>query len=211
MLIWLALALSACEAPPKDDSPRPAGAAAGAGAAGRDLTQEIQASFRPRGQAGLDRLQQNEMQKLCSREQPERLPVEVRRALQAEALASVRYPEDGRWLGDWQRGEKIAQSGTGLEYSDAPGVPGGGGCYGCHQLSGTELAYGTIGPSLRHYLEHNGSGPEVLQRTWGRIWNAHAYNACSQMPRFGDAGILTAQQIRDVMALLFDPDSPVNR
>jgi sulfur-oxidizing protein SoxX len=207
ILIGLVLALAGCGAAPRDERPRPAVG----GAPGRDLTQEVQASFRPRGQAGLDRLQQNEMQKLCSREQPERLPVEVRRALQAEALASVRYPEDGRWLGDWQRGEKIAQSGTGLEYSDPPGAPRGGSCYGCHQLSSDEIAYGTIGPSLRRYLERNGRSPEALQQTWGRIWNAHAYNACSQMPRFGDAGILTMEQIRDVMALLFDPDSPVNR
>jgi sulfur-oxidizing protein SoxX len=31
------------------------------------------------------------------------------------------------------------------------------------------------------------------------------------MPRFGDAGILTEQQIKDVMAYLFDPESPVNK
>jgi sulfur-oxidizing protein SoxX len=31
------------------------------------------------------------------------------------------------------------------------------------------------------------------------------------MPRFGDAGILTEDQIRNVMALLLDPGSPVNR
>ena len=47
--------------------------------------------------------------------------------------------------------------------------------------------------------------------TWGKIWNSHAYNACSQMPRFGDAGILTEAQIKDVMALLLDPNSPVNK
>jgi sulfur-oxidizing protein SoxX len=31
------------------------------------------------------------------------------------------------------------------------------------------------------------------------------------MPRFGDAGILTEAQIKDVMALLLDPASPVNQ
>jgi sulfur-oxidizing protein SoxX len=31
------------------------------------------------------------------------------------------------------------------------------------------------------------------------------------MPRFGDAGILTPSQIKDVMALLLDPASPVNK
>jgi len=31
------------------------------------------------------------------------------------------------------------------------------------------------------------------------------------MPRFGHNGILTDQQIRDVVALLLDPMSPVNQ
>jgi sulfur-oxidizing protein SoxX len=207
IIVCVVFALAACGAARPDDAPRPDRR----DAARAELALEIQASFRARGQAGTDRLQQSEMQQLCSRERPEQLPAEVRHALQAEALASVRYPEDGRWLGDWQRGERIAQSGTGLEYTDPPEAPRGGGCYGCHRLSGTEVAYGTLGPSLYRYVERNGRSAESLQRTWGRIWNAHAYNACSMMPRFGDAGILTPEQIRDVMALLFDPESPVNR
>ena len=31
------------------------------------------------------------------------------------------------------------------------------------------------------------------------------------MPRFGHAQLLSEQQIRDVMALLLDPKSPVNQ
>jgi len=31
------------------------------------------------------------------------------------------------------------------------------------------------------------------------------------MPRFGAAGILTEKQLKDVMALLLDPASPVNQ
>jgi sulfur-oxidizing protein SoxX len=31
------------------------------------------------------------------------------------------------------------------------------------------------------------------------------------MPRFGPSGTLTAQQIKDLVALLLDPASPVNR
>jgi sulfur-oxidizing protein SoxX len=31
------------------------------------------------------------------------------------------------------------------------------------------------------------------------------------MPRFGHNGILTEQQIKDVVALLMDPESPVNK
>ena len=31
------------------------------------------------------------------------------------------------------------------------------------------------------------------------------------MPRFGHKGILTEEQIKDVVALLIDPESPVNK
>ena len=40
---------------------------------------------------------------------------------------------------------------------------------------------------------------------WGKVYNAQAYSACSNMPRFGHNGILTEQQIKDVVALLMDP------
>jgi sulfur-oxidizing protein SoxX len=176
-----------------------------------DLTPGLRSSFLPRGQAGLDRLEQSEMQRLCSRAQPQELPAPQKQRLQREALESVRYPEDGRWLGDWQRGEQIAQSGVGLQYSDSVEAARGGNCYACHQISGTEIAFGTIGPSLYRYRERNGDSIDSMRRTWAHIWNAHAFNACSPMPRFGDAGILTPDQIRDLMALLLDPQSPVNR
>jgi sulfur-oxidizing protein SoxX len=46
--------------------------------------------------------------------------------------------------------------------------------------------------------------------TWGKINNSWAYNACSNMPRFGHHGMLDQTQIRHLMALLLDPASPVN-
>ena len=176
-----------------------------------DLTPVIASSFRARGQAGLDRLKQTEMQRLCSSAQAHALPADQKQQLQRQALEGVRYPDDERWLGDWKRGEQIAQSGAGMQYSDKPEAPRGGNCYACHQLSAAEIAFGTIGPSLYRYLERNDRGVESMRRTWTQIWNSHAFNACSLMPRFGDAGILTPDQIRDLMALLFDPASPVNR
>jgi hypothetical protein len=51
----------------------------------------------------------------------------------------------------------------------------------------------------------------LVEYTWGKIWNAKAYNACSGMPRFGHSGILTEAQTRDLVALLVDPASPVNK
>ena len=46
---------------------------------------------------------------------------------------------------------------------------------------------------------------------YGKVYNAEAYSACTNMPRFGHSGILTEQQVKDVVALLMDPDSPVNK
>jgi sulfur-oxidizing protein SoxX len=51
----------------------------------------------------------------------------------------------------------------------------------------------------------------IVEYTWGKIWNAKAYNACSNMPRAGHMGILTEAQVRHVVGLLLDPQSPVNQ
>lgn len=166
-------------------------------------------SFRAKGQAGMDRLVQNEMQAACSSATPPDAALAGK--LQAAAMAAIKYPADGKYLGDWKAGEKIAQTGTGMQSSDDPAQPNGGNCYACHQLAPKEIAYGTLGPPLTGYGKYRGSSEAMLKFTWSRIWNAHAYNACSFMPRFGDAGILTEAQIKDVMALLFDPASPVNK
>ena len=47
--------------------------------------------------------------------------------------------------------------------------------------------------------------------TYNKIFNAKAYNACSEMPRFGHVDALKPEQIKDLVALLLDPESPVNK
>jgi sulfur-oxidizing protein SoxX len=114
-------------------------------------------------------------------------------------------------MGDWKRAEKVAQSGRGSMWNDKPGAPAGGSCYNCHQISPQETSYGTMGPSLLGFGKKRGNGPEMQKYVYGKIYNAKAYNACSQMPRLGYAGTLTEEQIKDLVALLLDPASPVNR
>ena len=180
------------------------------------LTQGvIQSSFREQGIAKLDRLTQDEVQQACSAEQPP--PADVVKRLEAAQLATVKWPTDGVYLGDWKVGEALAQNGRGMTWTDPAGVPAGGNCYNCHQISKAEISYGTIGPSLYHYGKLRGvtdpadpKSAAIVQYTWGKLWNAKAYNACSGMPRFGHAGVLTQAQIKDLMALLLDPKSPVN-
>lgn len=98
-----------------------------------------------------------------------------------------------------------------MQYSDDPKGPVGANCYACHQLTKAEVSYGTMGPSLYNFAKIRGFTDETRRYAWSKVWNAQAYSACTNMPRFGHKGILTEQQVRDVVALLVDPASPVNQ
>ena len=74
---------------------------------------------------------------------------EVAEAIQKRELASIAYPPDNNFMGDWRKGEALAQSGYGLRFTDYPArQANGGNCYACHQLTKKEVSYGTLGPSL---------------------------------------------------------------
>ena len=165
--------------------------------------------LKPRGQATMDRVLQDGLQRLCT-ETGNNPPAEVAKALEADQMKSISFPSGGL-IGDWQRGEKIAQGGRGLTWSDRAGTPAEGSCYNCHQLSPAELSYGTLGPSLLGFGKTRGNGPDIQRYVYGKIFNAKAYNLCSQMPRLGHSGTLTPEQIKDLVGLLLDPASPVNR
>lgn len=127
------------------------------------------------------------------------------------AFAAVVYPEDG-FLGDWQNGERLAQSGYGMRFTDYPPArENGGNCYACHQLTQQEVSYGTLGPSLLGYGRLHDFTEEAAKMVYERIWNPHTQLPCSMMPRFGANGVLDIAQIRDLVALLMDPESPVNQ
>ena len=170
----------------------------------------LQNSFVAKNQATMDRLERDAVQAACSAPRGMPLDNDMLAALRAERLDAVVLPADGQYLGDWQRGAEVAGNGRGLQSSDDPTQPNGGNCYACHQLAPSEVAYGTLGPSLTGYGAR-GQSEAMLQYTWTKLWDTHAYNLCSHMPRFGAQGILTEQQLKDVMAYLLDPASPVNQ
>jgi len=176
----------------------------------RAAAEMIKASFKTRGQASVDRLKQDEVQALCSKHARE-LPKDASNAIEKAQQATIRYPSSGKLTGDWRQGERIAQSGTGKQFTDDPARPAGGSCYNCHQLSKQELSFGTIGPSLYRFGKLRGASEAVQRYAYGKIYNAQGYSACSNMPRFGHNGILTEEQIAHLVALLLDPDSPVNK
>lgn len=175
------------------------------------VVDAMKASFEAKKQATMDRLEQDLTQQLCTQYAGAPLRPAVAEQIAALNRATVRPPQDGQYLGDWKGGELIAQTGTGFQSSDDPAKPAGGNCYACHELSATEIAFGTIGPSLRHYGKLRGTSPMVLEAAWAKLYNSNAQMPCSNMPRFGHRGILTEQQLKDLMALLFDPASPVNQ
>ncbi|MDO8385241.1 MAG: sulfur oxidation c-type cytochrome SoxX [Polaromonas sp.] len=182
-------------------------------------TQKVmKSSFRDQGIAKTSWLDQDASNKACSDAQGAALDEKLAKAIEEANMKTVKMPSDGKFIGDWKEGEKIAQNGRGMTWSDKPGSANGGSCYNCHQISKEELSFGSIGPSLYNYGKLRGvSNPAaaeskpIVDYTWGKLWNAKAYNACSGMPRFGHAGILTEAQMRHVMALLLDPQSPVNK
>ena len=178
----------------------------------------MQAAFRDQGIAKIDRIQQDLGQSACSSDKP---PSEaVAKQIEAESLASVKWPTGGQYVGDWRKGESLAQSGRGMTWTDtSTDTSGNGGqCYNCHQIDKKEVSFGNIGPSLWNYGKLRGvkdvadpAAAPIMQYTWGKLWNSKAYAACSNMPRFGHAKLLNEAQIRDIMALLLDPKSPVNQ
>ena len=67
------------------------------------------------------------------------------------------------------------------------------------------------GPSLTNYGKDRQYDPAQIKRAWAKIYDSQSQAACSNMPRFGVNKVLTEAQIKDIMALLFDPESPVNK
>lgn len=195
-----------------------AGGKADADKAAADM---VRTAFRTEGIAKVERITAiDETLQLCNAADVAGKPLDAAtaRRLEEANLKTVKWPSDGKFLGDWKQGEQIAQSGRGQTWTDSATAANGGNCYNCHQISKEEISFGTIGPSLYNYGKLRGvSDPDsaaakpIVEYTWGKIWNAKAYNACSNMPRSGHMGNLNEQQIRHIMALLLDPASPVNK
>ena len=177
------------------------------------FTKMIQESFKAEGIANLDRIDQDAAQKFCSDPQfaNSKQGEAMRVKIQKMNMDTIKQPSDGKYIGDWKRGEGVAQSGRGATWTDKADTVVGGGCYNCHQIDPKEISYGNIGPSLTGYAKLRGYSQEIVSYTWNRINNSKAYNACSNMPRFGHFKLLDEKQMQDVMALLLDPESPVNK
>ena len=171
----------------------------------------IKAAFPGAPEQFIPRLTQDETMKQCSatHNNPSKA---VADEIQKREKASIEYPADGKFIGDWKKGEALAQSGYGLRFTDYPANrANGGNCYACHQISKQEVSYGTLGPSLYQYGKLRDFAEADVKATYEKIYNSHAALPCSNMPRFGANKVLTIEQIKDAVALLMSPDSPVNK
>jgi sulfur-oxidizing protein SoxX len=156
-------------------------------------------------------MEQDEVQQLCTRYR-NRPPTDVAERIEKSQQATVVLPASGKLMGDWREGEKIAQDGYGFRFTDTNTKrPNGGNCYACHQIAPQEISYGTLGPSLRGYGKQRGASEAIQRYTYGKIYNSEAFSACSNMPRLGYNKVLTPEQITHLVALLLDPESPVNK
>lgn len=72
-----------------------------------------------------------------------------------------------------------------------------GDCVVCHSLPGEDWP-GTVGHLLMHYKEHGNSD----QRVYQQIYDPRIFNPGTVMPAFGTYGILSDQDIRDLVAYL---------
>ena len=125
---------------------------------------------------------------------------------------TIVYPADGKLMGDWKKGEALAQSGYGGRFTDyPPRAENGGNCYACHQLDAKELSFGTLGPSLLEYGKNRKFAEAEVKAVYERIYNPQAAIPCANMPRLGASKFLTVEQIKDLVALVMSPESPVNK
>jgi sulfur-oxidizing protein SoxX len=174
-----------------------------------EVQKVIKRDFKPKGQAKMDRLDQDVVQRVCTQSH-DKPPADVAKAIESDQLAAIPFPS-GSLMGNWKNGAKIAWGGRGMQWHENPKKPSGGGCYNCHEISPQRSSFGTIGPSLKEFGKKRGSGPDAQKYVYGKIYNAKAYNLCSHMPRFGTTGTLTEQQIKDLVAYVLAPDSPNNK
>ena len=156
------------------------------------------------------RMKQDETIAICTKFRND-VPADEAASIQTRERAKVVIPADGKLIGNWKEGFKVASNGQGGQFSDPAGAVAGGNCYACHQMDPAEVGYGTLGPSLKGYGRDRKFDAEAAKAAFVKIYDSQAVAACSNMPRFGVNKVLSEQQIKDVLAYLFDPGSPVNK
>lgn len=71
----------------------------------------LKSSFKEKGIAKTDRLNQDAVNKACSAAEMvgKDLDPAVRKSIEEANMKTVKFPSDGKFLGDWKQGEKEAR------------------------------------------------------------------------------------------------------
>jgi sulfur-oxidizing protein SoxX len=97
----------------------------------------VKAAFRSEGIAKVERVTEvDETNAACSQADAAGKPLDsqVAQAIEAANLKTIKWPANEQFVGDWKKGEAIAQSGRGQTWTDTASTPNGGNCYNCHQI-----------------------------------------------------------------------------
>ena len=156
---------------------------------------------------------QDETQKVVQPSTATRRPRRVADAIidarEGHHRLSRRRQADGRL----EEGRALAQSGYGGRFTDyPPRAANGGNCYACHQLDaqGAELRH--AGPEPARVRQD----PQVRRgRGQGRLradlQSARRHAVLATCRASGASKFLTIEQIKDLVAYVMSPESPVNK
>ena len=148
-------------------------------------------------------------------------PLDPQRAkrIEAENFKTIQWPADGKFLGDWKQGEEIAQNGRGLTWTDnakvgqrrqllqLPPDHQGGDLLRHHRPQPLQLRQA----ARRHRPGEPGGQADASNTPGARSGTPRPTTRAPTCRASGHMGILNEQQVRDIMALLLDPQSPVNQ
>lgn len=163
-------------------------------------------------------MSQDTTQRECTRH-ADRPPDAVAVAIMQREWRSITYPKGAIAGGDWRRGEILARSGAAPRMSDSQDAersgPAAPACAACHLLDRRDSSKSAggqrTGPSLVGYGSRKTWSEQSTSLLYEQIYNSNAVIACSAMPRYGAQKLLSPDDIRDIVAYLVSPDSPVNR
>ena len=94
----LAAALAAAQAAQADPSPM-------------EVRALLHKDFHAKGQATMSRVDQDDLQFLCTVTHNKPSAKQVKE-MEADQHATIVYPADGKYMGDWKKGQKIAEMGS---------------------------------------------------------------------------------------------------
>ena len=187
----------------------------------RQAPTMMKASFRDQGIAKVDRLQQDAGQRACSsaERRPRRRRGQAHR--ERDRWPRSRCPPAARYLGDWREGEKLAQNGRGMTWTDASADTDGQRRQLLQLPPDRARPRSRSAPSARACTTTascaacrdpaDPAAAPIVAVHLGQAVERQGLHACSSMPRFGHAGLLNEDAAADLMALLLDPKSPVNQ